>query len=310
MQSEAGIDHATELQKLRVQSQETIDQIRASHDNTIKELQNAHEEALSTSSKSSEKELNTVGLELRAAKDDLTKTKASLAVAQNQIDTLTAEDSRLKEALAAAQAAASSDSDHATEIERLKGEVFSLNDELAMVRGAFQATKESFAEISSNHERELEEKTKAHVEQTQKLKTELEEERASFAQARTRLESELEDERVAKERAKAEALAAQTALQTPPMSPKANGNAPAPMVPREELQKLHEAHSAKLSELEADHQKALEEVEEQLRVAKENYEAANAALQSKTLELQYTESEKQDLESEVARLQEQEAGQS
>ena len=308
MQSEAGIDHTTELQKLRAQSQETIDQIRAAHENTIKERQIAHEEALSTSSKSLEKELNSIGLDLKATQDDLTKAKANLATAQNQVDALTAEVNRLKDDLAAAQATASHGSDHASEIERLKSEVFNLNDELTMVKGAFQATKESFGEISSNHERELEEKTMVHIEQTQKLKAELEAERASFAEARTKLESELEDERVAKERAKAEALAAQTALQTPPMSPKPNGNAPAPMVPREELQKLHEAHSAKLSELDADHQKALENLEEQLRVMKENYEAANAALQSKTLELQYTESEKQDLESEVARLQE--AGQS
>jgi chromosome segregation ATPase len=308
LQSEAGNDHAIELQKLRAESQETIDQIRAAHNNTVKELQDSHEEALSTASKMSEKKLNSLGLELRATQDDLAKAKVSLAEARNGVDTLTGQVNQLKEALSTAQAAASSDAGRTTEIERLKGEVVGLNDELSMTNAAFQATKESFAEISVNHERELKEKTELHVEQTQKLKAKLEEERAQFAQLRIKLESELEDERVAKERAKAEALAAQTALQTPPMSPKPNGNAPTPVVPREELQKLHEAHSAKLSELEADHQKALEDLEEQLRAMKENYEAANAALQSKMLELQFTETEKQDLESELARLQA-EAGQ-
>ena len=303
MQAQADNDHAIELQKLRAQSQETKDQLLAAHDNTIKELQAAHDEALSTSSKSLEKKLNSTALDLRATLDDLAKAKTNLAAALKEVDALTAQVSQLKEALATAQAASSSDAEHAAETERLKGELCSLNDELTMVREAFQASKESFTEINANHERELEEKTEQYVEQTQKLKAELEEERASFAQARTKLESELEDERVAKERAKAEALAAQTALQTPPMSPKPNGNAPTPMVPREELQQLHEAHSAKLSELEADYQKALETLEEQLRAMKENFEGANAALQSKTLELQFTESEKQDLESELARLQ-------
>ena len=279
-----------------------MDQVRAAHEATVQELNTAHEEALSTSSKSLEQKLNSVGVELRATQDDLAKAKANFAAAQNEVDALTTQVNQLKEALDTAQAAASSDAGQAAEIEQLKGEVFSLNDELSMVKGAFQATKESFAEISANHERELEEKAQMHVEQTQKLKAELEEERSSFAQTRTKLESELEDERVAKERAKAEALAAQTALQTPPMSPKANGNAPAPMVPREELQKLHEAHCAKLSELEADHQKALENIEEQLQGMKRDYEEASAALHSKTLELKFTESDKQDLENEIARL--------
>jgi chromosome segregation ATPase len=287
---------------LRAQSQEAIDQVCAAHETTVEELNAAHEEVLSISSKSLENKLNSVGLELRATQDDLAKAKANLAAAQNEVDALTTQVNQLKEALDTAQAAASSDAGSAAEIDRLKGEVFSLNDELSMVKSAFQATKESFAEISANHDRELEEKTQLHVEQTQKLRAELEEERAAFAQTRTKLESELEDERVAKERAKAEALAAQTALQTPPMSPKPNGNAPTPMVPREDLQKLHEAHCAKVSELEVDYQKAVENLEEQLRVVKGDYEEANAALQSKTLELKFTDSEKQDLENELARL--------
>jgi conserved oligomeric Golgi complex subunit 6 len=309
LQSEAGADHAVELQKLRAQSQETMDQIRAAHDNTIQEHQAAHEEVLSTSSKSLEKKLNSAGLELRATRDDLAKAKANLTAAQNEVAALSVQVNQLKETLTAVRVATSSDAGRAAEVEKLKGEVFSLNDELTMIKGAFQATKESFAEISASHERELEEKTKLHVEQTQKLRAELEEERSLFERLRNKLESELEDERVAKERAKAEALAAQTALQTPPMSPKPNGNAPTPMVLREELQKLHEAHSAKVSELEADHQKALQGLEEQLRAMMENYEGANTALHSKTLELQFTETEKQDLESELARLQA-EAGQS
>jgi len=309
LQSEAVSDHAAEIQDVRTQYEEAIDQVRAAHENTVKELVAAHDEALSTSSKSSEKKLSSIGLELRATQDDLAKAKANFATAQNEGVALTTQVNQLKEALDTAQAAASTDAEQVAEIGQLKAEVFSLNDELSMVKGAFQATKESFTEISTNHEGELEEKTRLHVEQIQKLKAELEEERASFAQVRTKLESELEDERVAKERAKAEALAAQTALQTPPMSPKPNGNAPMPMVPKEELQKLHEAHCAKLSELEADYQKVQEDLEEQLRAMRGNYEEANAALQSKTLELQFTESEKQDLESDVARLKA-EAGQS
>jgi len=239
----------------------------------------------------------------------LAKAKASLAAAQNEVDALTLQVEQLKGALNIAEAAASSDAGREGEIERLKGDVFSLNDELTMVKGAYLANKESFTAITASHERELEEKTQLHVEQTQRIRAELEEERALFTRQRTKLEGELEDERVAKETAKAEVLAAQTALRTPPTSPKPNGSAPIPVVPREELQKLHEAHSAKVSELEADHQRALRNLEEQLRAMKEDYEAANAALQSKILELQYTENEKQDLESEIAMLQA-EAGQS
>lgn len=212
--------------------------------------------------------------------------------------------SRLKEELAEAKAGAAAGLEHAAQAEKLRRELVVVNDELSMTSSAFQATKESFSQISANHDRELEDKIQQHIEEIQALKTQFAKERTQFDAVKARLQADLEDEKVAKEHAKAEALAAQTALQTPPMSPKQNGNAhpPTPMVAREELQKIHEAHSAKVSELEAEHTKGVRLLKDEVSGLQKLITELQGSLDSKCLELQFAASEKEELEDELAKL--------
>lgn len=252
----------------------------------------------------------TLKLELKATQDDLTKAKGNYASSQKEIQTLTQQVSDLKVQLADAQAAASSDEKLTALLSKTQHELESTQDELAMTKGAFEATKESFSRISDSHDQEMESKTTAHVEEVQKLRGEFENEKKKWVEEMKALRSELEDEKVAKEHAKAEALAAQSALRTPPMSPKANGTSnttnplspPTAMVPREELQKVHEAHSAKLSEVEAGYQKAVKDLEREIESVKERVVELENSVDSKELELKYAASEKEELEDELARI--------
>lgn len=171
-------------------------------------------------------------------------------------------------------------------------------DDLEATKMASTAQKESLHEMTESHQRDLQEAAKSRVEAIQALKADMEEAKNAWAAERTKLSQDLEDERVAKERAKAEAQAAQTALQTPPMSPKANGQ-PSQMVPREELVKIHEAHAAKVVEMEATSTQEIEKCRKEIAELKGQTSELQAQLSSKTLELKFLDDEKTELEEEV-----------
>jgi conserved oligomeric Golgi complex subunit 6 len=278
-----------------------MDQVRAAHEASIQELQSSHTDALETSRKSFEKQIASLTLELKATQDDLAKSKAALAAAQSQVELQIVEIQRLTQEAENAKSAASSNSEKDVQIEGLRRQLSTMADDLEATKLASEAQKESFHEMAASHQRDLEEAAKSRVEAVQALRAELEEAKNSWSAERTRLSQELEDERVAKERAKAEAQAAQTALQTPPMSPKTNGGQPSQMVPREELLKVHEAHSAKLAEVEASSAKATELLRKEVEELREECAELKGQLSSKTLELKFLDDEKTELEEEVER---------
>jgi chromosome segregation ATPase len=248
-----------------------------------------------------EKQIASLALELKATQDDLVKSKAALAVAQGQLEAHIVEIQRLTQEAETAKGAASSNNEKDVQIDGLRRQLSTMADDLEATKMASEAQKESFHEMADSHQRDLEEAAKSRVEAVQALKAELVEARKSWATERAKLSQDLEDERVAKERAKAEAQAAQTALQTPPMSPKANGGQPSQMVPREELLKVHEAHSAKLAEIEAGSTKATEVLRKEVEELREECAELKGQLSSKTLELKFLEDEKMELEEEVER---------
>lgn len=278
-----------------------MEQLRIGHNNFIEDLKSSHSEELQTTTKSLEKKIASLNLDLKATKDDLTKSKTSLSTALGEVEALSSESQRLKAELESAQSAVSADASQSKEIESLKNKLAAVNDELSATAGAFQAQKETLTELMASHQRELEGNAQSHVEQVQKLKNELEEEKKIFAETKSKLESQLEDERIEKERARAEALAAQTALHTPPMSPKANGNPPTPMIAREDLQRVHEANSAKISELEAEHGKELGILKDEIEALKLESSELKAQLSSRNLELHFLEEEKASLEEDIER---------
>jgi len=276
-----------------------MEQVKAAHDASLQQLQSSHTEALETSRKSFEKQIASLNLELKATQEDLAKSKSNLAVAQSQVEVHMIEIQRLTQEVESARAATSSNNEQDIQIEGLKRQLSTLADDLEATRATSQAQKESFEEMAASHQRDLEEAAKSRVEAVQALRAELEEAKRSWAAERGKLIQDLEDERVAKERARAEAQAAQTALQTPPMSPKANGGQPSQMVPREELLKVHEAHSAKLAEIEASSAKAMERLKQEVEELREESAELKGQLSSKTLELKFLGEEKAELEEEL-----------
>ena len=277
-----------------------MEQVKTAHANSLQQLESSHTEALETSRKSFEKHIASLTLELKATQDDLAKSKTSVSTSHAQIEAQLAEIQRLTQECESAKTSASSNNEKDAQVEGLRRQLSSMADDLEATRMASDAQKESLHEMTESHQRDLQEAAKSRVEALQALKAELEEAKKAWAAERTKLSQDLEDERVAKEQAKAEAQAAQTALQTPPMSPKANGQ-PSQMVPREELLKIHEAHSAKLAEIEAQSSKEVEKWKKEIAELREQATELQTQLSSRTLELKFLGDEKTELEEEVER---------
>jgi conserved oligomeric Golgi complex subunit 6 len=275
-----------------------MEQLRAAHANSLQELQTSHADALETAKKSFEKQIAALTMDLNATREDLNKSKNLVATCQADNETYAAEIQRLKQEAETGKEASASNTEKDTQIAELKRQLTTMADDLDATNAAFTAQKESLQEMIDSHQRDLEEAAKSRVEAIQELKKSSEEDKAAWAQEKAKLVQDLEDERVAKEQAKAEAQAAQTALQTPPMSPKANGE-PSQMVAREDLRKVHEAHTAKMAEVEANHNKAVQELRKEIGELKSECGHLRSELDSKDLELKFMGDEKQELEDEI-----------
>ena len=285
---------------MRTESQATMEQLRTAHTNSLKELETAQAEALESAKKAFEKKLAELTMELKATQDDLGKAKSTLTGSHSEGEAQRAEIQRLSKELDGTKNSSSDNQEKDVQIEGLRKQLSVMADDLEATKMAFTAQKEGFHEMAESHQRDLEEAAKSRVESVQELKKQLDEEKAAWAAEKTRLVHELEDERVAKEQAKAEAHAAQTALQTPPVSPKPNGQ-PSQLIAREELLKVHEAHTAKMAEIDATHTREVTALKKQVEdLMTESNELKNT-LSSRNLELQFLGDEKAELEDEVER---------
>ena len=277
-----------------------MEQLRSAHSSSLAQLESSHNEALDASRKSFEKQLASLNLELKATQDDLAKAKQTVGTLQSESAAKEAEIERLKGEVESAKSTTAAESEKDVQIAALRKQLEVMADDLEATKMASEAQKESLREMTESHQRDLEEAAKSRVEAVQALKEELEQETNGWAAEKAKLTQDLEDERVAKERAKAEAQAAQTALRTPPMSPKVNGQ-PSQMVPRDELLKAHEAHSAKMDEVNSSHLKMTEALTKEVEELKSEVSELKNNLSSKTLELKFLGDEKQELEEELER---------
>ena len=69
--------HSQELQALRAQSHEGIEQLRAAHQSTVESLKAEHAVALENQAKQVEKQIANQTLELNATREDLARAKAA-----------------------------------------------------------------------------------------------------------------------------------------------------------------------------------------------------------------------------------------
>lgn len=249
------------MQALRAQSQASIDQLRASHNASIEDAKSSFDSSLEEQVKHVEKQLATQSLELRATQDDLAKAKAALSNAAPEVDSLRAQLEEAKAAVATAVAAAGEG--HVSELENARKALSVAQDDFANVNEAFQMTKESLSQMANSHTVELEEAAKARAEEVTKLRIAFDEEKTALLKERAELAARLAEVEADLNVARA----APAHPPTPPLSPQGNGKAThdaEPGVTREELERLHQAHSHKIMDLEADHAKAVEALKNQL----------------------------------------------
>jgi len=241
-------------------------------------------------------QLSTQALKLKATTEDLAKAKAKHSTASQELESLK---SQLEEARQASQATVSTAAaDQDAEIARLTKELSNAREDLNGVNEIFRATQESMREMSNNHQMELEEAAKGRADEVSKLHaahdTEIQSLVADKASLVTRL-SDLEGD-VLTLRASATSTATTA-------SPKRNGSAAAPSetVTKQELQRTHEAHNLKMHDLQAQHDKDIRALQEQVGVALARAQEAETDLDRKKMEITYLEQDSEENQDQIIR---------
>lgn len=207
----------------------------------------------------------------------------------------------LKAQLEQAQQAASAVLDgarteHAAELVKLQRELSASHDDLAALKSAFEANRESIEAMSHRHSSELDETATRHTARLSEME-------AQYHSARTNLENavisgkerihELEVElEVAKVKA---ADAAQ-----PPPPPRANGAA-SPGVTKEELKSLHEAHNLKMHTMEAEFQKRIADLTHSLEIAVAKADELETESERKDMRLHFLEKDQDESQDRIQR---------
>lgn len=295
-QTEAGTAHGKDLADLRGQSQAMIEQLNAGHKSYIEELKTEHQSLLDSNIKTLEKTNNSLSLELKAARDDLSKAKAALSASVPEIDGLK---KQLEEAeKAAAAALESSASEQAGEILRIRRELSAANDEATALKEVLAVQKDSISEMSNNHAAELELAAKARVEEVTKLRAEFDEEKASLVQEKSNLSARVSD-------LEGEVATLRATLEAQASAPASKGNgvatAPSASVSKEDLTKLHEAHNLKVHDLEAQHERAVQDLRGELNSAVTRTGELQNEIDRKTMEINYLESETEEKDDTITR---------
>ncbi|KAM6498421.1 hypothetical protein JOM56_006369 [Amanita muscaria] len=297
---EAGEQHALELQGLRESSNATIVQLRAANEANIEELKAEYSSTRESEITALEKQINTLSLELKAAKDDLAKAKASLDGARLEVESLS---KQREDALAAAAAVPPVSSEHLEEKTRLINELSQAKHDLNSTTDLLDLTKASLSELSNSHAKELEGAAKARAEEVIKLRAEHDEETTTFANQKMELSmriSDLEGE-----------LATVKASIVERAPPRSNGvSVPHPPSPdtagvtKEELQRMHEAHNLKLHDLQAEHDKAIKALQDEFKAAQQKAEELQQEVARKAMEIHYLEQDHEESQEQITRLKE------
>jgi len=298
--NEAGEAHSRDLQSLRAESQATIEQLRTAHESSIEDMKNEHASILDSHVNALQKQINSQTLELKATHEDLVKAKATLEASRVEVASLAVQ---LEEAKAAASAEIPPDPAVTEEIERLNRELSHAKDDVAATHDALDLTKQSLSDILTNKTKELEEAAKGRAEDVIRLKVAHEEEIAALVGQKSELAIKLSDLE-----GELATLRASASVEIP-TSPKTNGtNGTAqpvsPGVTKEELQSMHEAHNAKVHDLQAEHDKALRALKESLDASLSRSEELQEEVARKEMEIRLLEQEREDNVDQITRLKE------
>lgn len=206
---------------------------------------------------------------------------------------------QLDEARQGALVAASSvAADHDAEIERLTKELSNAREELDGLNEVFRATQESMQEMGNNHQKELEVAAKGRAEEASNLRAAHDAEIQSLLTNKADLVTRLSD--LEGELLSLRASAASTGV---PASPKRNGSIPAPeeMVTKDELLRMHEAHNLKRNDLQAEHDKEIRALQEQLDVMRTRASEVEQDLDRKKMEIMYLEQDQEESQDQITK---------
>jgi chromosome segregation ATPase len=188
--------------------------------------------------------------------------------------------------------------DHDFEIERLTKELSNAREELDGLSEVFRATQESMQAMGNNHQKELEEAAKGRAEEVSKLRAAHDAEIQSLVTDKgdlvTRL-SDLEGELLS--------LRASVASTGTAASPKRNGSAAAPAetVTKDELLGMHEAHNLKMNDLQAEHDKEIRALQEQLDAMRTRAGEVEQDLDRKKMEILYLEQDQEESQDQITK---------
>ena len=273
--------HGVDLQALRVESVVSLDRVTQFHESTIRDLKAEHTAILEEQTGDLSKQISRLTLELKATQDDLAKSKAALDTSAHDLKSLEAQ---LEVSRATAEVLASSATpDRTEEVNTLKQDLVDAKLHLTALQEVLTATNESIADISNRHRRDLEEATQARTTQVEKLKSVHESELARFTKEKSDLGSKLSD-------AQSEIATLKAAIVPRPGTPtstrsRGHGRTGSGTVAKEEIQKMHEAHNLKMNDLQADYEKKLKELREELESGNRRTKELETEVSQKTMEI-------------------------
>lgn len=271
-----------------------IEQIQEANRIALEALKAEHASILESETKDLGKQINNLNVELKATQDDLAKAKAALEASLAEAESLT---KQRDEARAKAEAVPDIRPEHADEIARLKRELSNTKDDLAAVTDMLNLMKSSMAELSDKQAAELEAAAKGRADEVLQLRAVHDKEISDLAIQKSELLTKLSD-------LEGEMVTMKAALATHEASSKAivNGASHTPSsssVPKEELQKLHEAHNLKIHDLEAEHDKATKAAKEELMEASKKIKELEQEVSRKAMEIQYMQQEQEESEEKI-----------
>ena len=182
-------------------------------------------------------------------------------------------------------------------IAKLNRDLSNLREDHGALNEMFQATKGSLGEMADNHVKELEEAAKGRAEEVTKLRSTHQEEITSLALEKAQLLTRLSD-------LEGELATTKAALSAEPATPqKTNGSAHQrnASISREELQRLHEAHNAKMHDVQAEHERAMRAMREELDIALAKAGELQQEVARKAMEIQYLEQDQEENQDQITR---------
>lgn len=273
-----------------------MERVTQSHESTIKGIEVEHATILEEQTSSLKKRISKLTLELKATQDDLAKSKTALDTSARELKSLEAQLEVTRET--AEVLASSATPDRTEEVNTLKKDLADTKSDLTAIQEVLMATNESIAEISNRHTRDLEDATKARATEVAKLKAVHGSELAQISKERSDLASKLSDAQGEISTLKATITARPG---TPTTRSRGHGRTGSGTVAKEEIQKMHEAHNLKMNDLQADYEKKLKELREELEAGNGRTAELNREISQKTMEISYLEQEQEEFNDTITR---------